>query len=145
MWKKNRNAYAKLLLEQLRCGKLAEPFNALPPDGPLPTLPKHTVYAFRPARSTSPPPQRATGAEQQASQQPQHAKSASDALDEYMAGGRQAGQRGHWARQAEETVDQQEWDNGVAGMADSDPAYLPGTRMPLRGAEAQRADRWVPR
>lgn len=50
VWKRNRNAYARLLLEQLRCGKLEEPFSAQPPGGPLPTLPKHLGYAFQPPR-----------------------------------------------------------------------------------------------
>ncbi len=55
VWKKNRNAYARLLLEQLRCGQLCEPFSAQPPGGPLPTLPKHLAYAFKPARASSSP------------------------------------------------------------------------------------------
>lgn len=52
VWKRNRNAYARLLVEQLRCGKLVEPFTGQPPGGPLPTLPKHLAYAFRPPRSS---------------------------------------------------------------------------------------------
>ncbi len=55
VWKKNRNAFARLLLDQLRAGRLAEPFHQLPPDGPLPTLPKHAAYAF--AQPRSPPRQ----------------------------------------------------------------------------------------
>lgn len=55
VWKKNRNAYARLLLEQLRCGQLCEPFSAQPPGGPLPTLPKHLAYAFKPARTSGSP------------------------------------------------------------------------------------------
>lgn len=54
VWKKNRNAFARLLLEQLRSGRLAEPFHQMPPDGPLPTLPKHAAYAFAPQRAASP-------------------------------------------------------------------------------------------
>ncbi|PRW58703.1 centrosomal of 112 kDa-like isoform X1 isoform B [Chlorella sorokiniana] len=52
VWKRNRNAYARLLVEQLRCGKLVEPFTGQPPGGPLPTLPKHLAYAFKPPRSS---------------------------------------------------------------------------------------------
>lgn len=52
LWKRNRNAYARLLVEQLRCGKLVEPFTKQPPGGPLPTLPKHLAYAFKPPRSS---------------------------------------------------------------------------------------------
>lgn len=67
VWKKNRNAYARLLLEQLRCGRLGEPFSSQPPSGPLPTLPKHLAYAFKPAR-TSGSPQAVAGDEAQAQQ-----------------------------------------------------------------------------
>lgn len=52
VWKRNRNAYMRLLVEQLRCGKLVEPFTGQPPGGPLPTLPKHLAYAFKPPRSS---------------------------------------------------------------------------------------------
>ncbi|KAK9839812.1 hypothetical protein WJX81_003464 [Elliptochloris bilobata] len=38
VWKRNRNLHARLLLEQLRAGRLAEPFERPPPDGPLRTL-----------------------------------------------------------------------------------------------------------
>lgn len=38
VWKKNRNLHARLLLEQLRCGRLADPFTHTPPDGHLRTL-----------------------------------------------------------------------------------------------------------
>lgn len=38
VWKKNRNLHARLLLEQLRGGRLADPFTHTPPDGPLRTL-----------------------------------------------------------------------------------------------------------
>ncbi|KAL4437071.1 hypothetical protein ABPG75_004210 [Micractinium tetrahymenae] len=62
VWKKNRNAYARLLLEQLRCGRLDQPFSGQPPGGPLPTLPKHLAYAFKPARASGSP--RAVVAEQ---------------------------------------------------------------------------------
>ena len=46
VWKKNRNAYAKLLLNQLKQGRLEKPFNAAPPAGPLQTLPASLIYAF---------------------------------------------------------------------------------------------------
>ncbi|KAL4548093.1 hypothetical protein Ndes2526B_g07296 [Nannochloris sp. 'desiccata'] len=53
VWKKNRNAYAKLLLEQLKCGRLEEPFNANPPAAPLPTLNKALLYPYtKPKTST---------------------------------------------------------------------------------------------
>ena len=38
-WKKNRDAYARLLLAQLEESELSEPFIKLPENGPLPTLP----------------------------------------------------------------------------------------------------------
>jgi hypothetical protein len=38
-WKKNRDAYARLLLAQLEESELSEPFIKLPDNGPLPTLP----------------------------------------------------------------------------------------------------------
>ena len=39
VWKRNRNLYARLLLEQLRVGgPLSEPFHAMPKEGGLPTL-----------------------------------------------------------------------------------------------------------
>ena len=43
-WLRNRNVYARLLLEQLRAGVLEVPFTALPPQGPLPTLPTYLTY-----------------------------------------------------------------------------------------------------
>lgn len=56
VWKKNRNAYAKLLLEQLRCGRLEEPFHASPPTAPLPTLNKSLLYAYaKPKNNPSKP------------------------------------------------------------------------------------------
>mmetsp|Transcript_15737 Transcript_15737/g.44037 ORF Transcript_15737/g.44037 Transcript_15737/m.44037 type:complete len:379 (-) Transcript_15737:1-1137(-) len=57
-WRKNRNKYALLMLEQLRRGRLEEPFDKGPPGGPLPTLPKYLTYSFMAdsgvARSPSP-------------------------------------------------------------------------------------------
>ena len=38
VWKKSRNLYAMLLLDQVLCGKLNKPFINLPPDGGLPTI-----------------------------------------------------------------------------------------------------------
>lgn len=43
-WKRNRNLYARLLLEQLRAGVLEVPFHGLPPQGALPTLPAFLTY-----------------------------------------------------------------------------------------------------
>jgi hypothetical protein len=36
MWKKNRNKYAKTLLQLVKLGTLQEPFTKIPPEGPLP-------------------------------------------------------------------------------------------------------------
>ena len=48
VWKRNRNAYARLLLLQLRSGEpLAPPFSALPPEGPLTTLEPRFGWAGR--------------------------------------------------------------------------------------------------
>lgn len=41
VWRKHRNAYARLLLDNVINKKLSEPFHALPPDGPLPSFPFH--------------------------------------------------------------------------------------------------------
>lgn len=35
VWKQNRNNYCKVLFAMLKTSKLTEPFNKLPPDGPL--------------------------------------------------------------------------------------------------------------
>lgn len=35
VWKKNRNRYATLLLDQVLNGKLSSPFTGLPPEGGL--------------------------------------------------------------------------------------------------------------
>ena len=44
-WKRNRNAYARLLLEQLQAGVLEAPFHVCPPSAPLATLPQWTLYS----------------------------------------------------------------------------------------------------
>ncbi|KAK9806716.1 hypothetical protein WJX72_000383 [[Myrmecia] bisecta] len=49
-WKKNRNMYARLLLEQLRCGRLENPFHTNPPPGPLQMLPRWLLYPYCNAR-----------------------------------------------------------------------------------------------
>jgi hypothetical protein len=55
VWKRNRNSYARLLHEQLRSGgKLRAPFDTLPPDGPLPTLSKHTIYPYKATATITP-------------------------------------------------------------------------------------------
>ncbi|GAB4817988.1 hypothetical protein N2152v2_005034 [Parachlorella kessleri] len=115
VWKKNRNAFARLLLDQLRAGRLAEPFHQMPPDGPLPTLPKHAAYAF--AQPKSPPRQECR-------------PSASEALDEYL--GRQ-----NFTQLPLEA-------EHVEHVALPQPAVadvLPGTRMLLTGPEARQVDR----
>ena len=53
VWKKNRNAYSKLLLNQLKQGCLEKPFNAAPPAGPLQTLPASLTYSFSLPRTSS--------------------------------------------------------------------------------------------
>mmetsp|Transcript_3470 Transcript_3470/g.6680 ORF Transcript_3470/g.6680 Transcript_3470/m.6680 type:complete len:356 (+) Transcript_3470:211-1278(+) len=47
-WKKNRNAYAVLLLDQLEYGELSEPFIKVPDSGPLGTLPSYMRRRSRP-------------------------------------------------------------------------------------------------
>ena len=129
---------------------LSEPFHVLPPDGPLPTLPRHATYAFKPARPSSPgcaqvahlPQAQDVEVEQQRQvqdmQAPRAARigGASAALDEYIAGGRAPPKQ-------QRTGDVRYVDNAdSAERADSSSAaQLPGTRMPLRGAEAARVDR----
>ncbi len=45
VWKRNRNQYARLLLEQLRAGgALLEPFHVMPKEGALPTLQTYLTY-----------------------------------------------------------------------------------------------------
>jgi len=46
VWKRNRNTHARLLLEQLRTGRLAHPFTSLPGPGPLPTLGRWALAPF---------------------------------------------------------------------------------------------------
>lgn len=60
-WKRNRNAYAQLLLRQLKGCKLEEPFDRMPPGSPLPTLPRHMAPAPSKPR-TQPPPRCKCGA-----------------------------------------------------------------------------------
>lgn len=38
MWKRNRNQWARLLLDQLNTGVLEAPFDVLPPEGGLPPV-----------------------------------------------------------------------------------------------------------
>eukprot|EP00768_Dysnectes_brevis_P005983 gnl/Dysnectes_brevis/4543_a6155_572.p1 GENE.gnl/Dysnectes_brevis/4543_a6155_572~~gnl/Dysnectes_brevis/4543_a6155_572.p1 ORF type:complete len:306 (-),score=9.09 gnl/Dysnectes_brevis/4543_a6155_572:111-1007(-) len=52
-WKKNRNLYAELLLHYIRKGSLDKPFNRLPPDTVLPTLPSYLRMYTRPKRTSS--------------------------------------------------------------------------------------------
>ena len=188
VWKRNRNTYARLLLEQLRCGTLAEPFTALPPDGPLPTLPKHLAYAFKPmlamapssgARSggsPSPSPSPRQQQQQQQQQRPgrQHSQgggsgpiatatsitssalTASEQLDAYLQLGSADLRQAEYAEEEEarfasaasaaSTSGRGGSVGGVgagraAGSGNAPTALLPGTRMQLRGAEAQRVDR----
>lgn len=42
-WRRNRNAYARLLLKQLQDGELSEPFTKVPDLGPLQTLPTYLL------------------------------------------------------------------------------------------------------
>lgn len=43
VWKKNRNAYARLLLGMVHSKTLSDPFTKVPPSGPLPQLPRTGV------------------------------------------------------------------------------------------------------
>ena len=42
-WKRNRNAYARLLLDMVKNEKFGEPFDVFPRAGPLPQMPGHLV------------------------------------------------------------------------------------------------------
>ncbi len=53
VWKRNRNLHARLLLEQLRSGKLEAPFHQMPPEGGLPTMPNWLTYRYSAPGSTS--------------------------------------------------------------------------------------------
>jgi hypothetical protein len=55
VWKRNRNAHARLLLDQLRAGRLEDPFHVMPPGGPLPTLSKHSAYPYSSSRNGNSP------------------------------------------------------------------------------------------
>lgn len=46
VWKRNRNTHARLLLEQLRAGRLTDPFTSLPGPGCLPTLGRWALAPF---------------------------------------------------------------------------------------------------
>mmetsp|Transcript_7848 Transcript_7848/g.15071 ORF Transcript_7848/g.15071 Transcript_7848/m.15071 type:complete len:249 (-) Transcript_7848:725-1471(-) len=54
VWKRNRNAYSKLLRDMLGEGKLKAPFDRLPPQGDLPQLLTSSVKTARPATSSKP-------------------------------------------------------------------------------------------
>jgi len=49
-WKRSRNDHAQLLLNHLRECELRQPFDSMPPDGPLPSLPPHLRPPRRVAR-----------------------------------------------------------------------------------------------
>jgi len=51
-WKRNRNAYAHLLLSQLDAGELSEPFIKVPDSQPLPTLPQYLRHLVPPKSPT---------------------------------------------------------------------------------------------
>lgn len=44
--RKNRNAYAQLMLHMLKRGVLEGPFTSKPQEGPLPTLPPYMVLNY---------------------------------------------------------------------------------------------------
>ena len=46
VWKRNRNMHARLLLEQLRAGRLTHPFTSMPGPGSLPILGRWTLAPF---------------------------------------------------------------------------------------------------
>eukprot|EP00297_Palpitomonas_bilix_P015398 CAMPEP_0113888712 /NCGR_PEP_ID=MMETSP0780_2-20120614/13036_1 /TAXON_ID=652834 /ORGANISM="Palpitomonas bilix" /LENGTH=204 /DNA_ID=CAMNT_0000877615 /DNA_START=256 /DNA_END=867 /DNA_ORIENTATION=+ /assembly_acc=CAM_ASM_000599 len=45
LWKKNRNAYALLLMRMTAAGELFDPFQHQPDNGPLPTLAQHLALS----------------------------------------------------------------------------------------------------
>lgn len=45
IWKKSRNLYAMLLLDQVLNGKLEKPFNRLPPEASLPSIKESEVVS----------------------------------------------------------------------------------------------------
>ena len=47
VWKKNRNNYAMLLLDQVLNGHLEMPFTVLPPEGCLPVLQKQYLVILQ--------------------------------------------------------------------------------------------------
>lgn len=49
-FKRNLNAWARLLLCQLRTGRLEAPFHCAPPGGPLRMVPTWTQSVFKPVR-----------------------------------------------------------------------------------------------
>lgn len=44
VWRRNRNAWARLLVEQLRARCLEEPLSKVPPVGALPMLPTYLMH-----------------------------------------------------------------------------------------------------
>ena len=46
VYRKNRNAYAQLMLHMLKRGVLEGPFTSKPQDGDLPTLPPYMVSYY---------------------------------------------------------------------------------------------------
>lgn len=56
-FKKNRNAYARLLLEMLGRSRIEDPFDKRPPEGPLPQMPSWLVSSLcSPGRNRRPGP-----------------------------------------------------------------------------------------
>ncbi|CAG9317702.1 KIAA1107_1 [Blepharisma stoltei] len=55
IWKKNRNKYAKCLLDMVKLGNLQEPFSKIPPEGPLPQFQAPTIA---PKQISKPKPQK---------------------------------------------------------------------------------------
>ncbi len=47
VWKKNRNLYAMLLLDQVINKRIENPFNLMPPDGHLSVLNKYDVVKIK--------------------------------------------------------------------------------------------------
>ncbi|XRA96617.1 DUF4485 domain-containing protein [Pycnococcus provasolii] len=45
-WRRDRNNYARLLYESLKGGRIEPPFDRMPPQGPLPALPRWALYPF---------------------------------------------------------------------------------------------------
>ncbi|KAL0038714.1 hypothetical protein WJX79_004605 [Trebouxia sp. C0005] len=115
VWKKNRNAYSKLLLNQLKQGCLEKPFNAAPPAGPLQTLPASLTYSFSLPRTSSAKSTIRSGVSVSSSQGNPASNAAEEPqLDDYLgrhASPRRTASGGTALSQGEQFTDAQELDS----------------------------------